>query len=1401
MNPEDAEALEFADTVEAIIESNISSSDSTFPRGLPPTISDRFVRLASATAQSDLGTSVVPFGAEDDTKTQTTLDCWFIENRDHAEETGEEVDDIVSESGLIFDSLPSPRQHHHHHRDHHYRHRHGLKTETGKVVSADLEETSTNQTETGNEKLPRKEVVVTQTTQFPPSMLRQASSPAAVTLTSKPPKPPSSEDPYRISIFSSSKTNRQLRRRLRRPRPRGGVMSSSIDHSDDSQSQNQPTQPLSWDEASDCLRLPPGLIPVFDPNPGWTNAPATTPFVLCNPPSKNRSYHIRSKPQEIKDETRIALFLSAFDGNTCVVKVPLVNKDTTLFRYVQDLCHQVYEKSTPLPEKTEDATADRTNETSDGTKSAHTEKLAPKVLVLKLGYRLWHPSDEICSHGSAISAYNLLSRDDLRLTPAMQHPIEYTDTGIKVTMLNEIPENPDDHMFCEVKSPSPDLSAQPTAPEQLLHLLTLLYQLSGLDDHSVSLGSVGDMDVSGSSHVATGETKSQVTSTPIRAAPRFSLTPQSIRKGSVLSHSGCSGGGVGPIQPDDFVSRRLTRKLLRQIRDPLALSSGALPDWCFGLSHRLAALFSFDSRLELLKAHAFGPARSVIWLQNQPPIKNSGTSNNPLSRSHSDGSSTSSGTHRTRQNAVTAAHTLVLSALTGQRDSSHLLSPSTASDVLLLRPSILSQLTTASSATRPTTTIVGDVTGVGGSHNSVLPLDQPAHMDNPLLGTLLTSLGLTLPPGFSLRSNCSRDLSELWSCLLSRTVRAHNGAQGETRTATNVGRLHKEFVRLPRMPRELVGMTEQAQAQRNVSDDSADSFMSTFWDWAACLMEEHASRKSELEIQFIGEDGTGLGPTLEFYSLLAAELRRRDGLMWVVDDSSNTSDDPSEDSRPALPTVASKATIGSSTHSRLYQADQSASSTEIKNAEAAEDENFDLTVEANAYVNTAHGLFPAAWPQDRIPEQVLYRFYILGITVAKCLQDNRRIDLPFSPPLLKLLSCYGNVSRLRQQSHLPRSDSNSERKSGDFTSVARAESVLTSLAPVSYYYPSILHSFGLSATDRNSESEMGEFMLSPRYRLLHDASSGSTGSSHWMSNLLGLEDFELIYPERARFFRQAVEFCRRKYAAGLQSSPPHTVNRDTLEALASEIFGCTVEQMCLSMEFLPTSKMFAGTGIRLSDVYDWEVSPVTDSSASPQFGLPDELDLNTASSDQNWAGVDDNEAEPVTVYNMEQYVLRTLGYCLDKGIRKQMDAFRTGFELVLPLDWLALFNGRELGQLIAGDSVAQWSREDLLAYTVPCFGFTHQSPTYQMLINVLCSFNALERRAFLQFTTGCSSLPPGGLKNLHPRLRVVRKDAGTGALPSVNTCVHYLKLPEYQTEEELRTVLLRATREIGFYLN
>ncbi|XP_020903116.1 E3 ubiquitin-protein ligase HECTD1 [Exaiptasia diaphana] len=159
-------------------------------------------------------------------------------------------------------------------------------------------------------------------------------------------------------------------------------------------------------------------------------------------------------------------------------------------------------------------------------------------------------------------------------------------------------------------------------------------------------------------------------------------------------------------------------------------------------------------------------------------------------------------------------------------------------------------------------------------------------------------------------------------------------------------------------------------------------------------------------------------------------------------------------------------------------------------------------------------------------------------------------------------------------------------------------------------------------------------------------------------------------------------------------------------------------------------------------------------------------------------------------------------FYLYSGIRKQMDAFLKGFNKVFPMEKLQIFSPEELQLLMSGERVPEWTRDDILSYTEPKYGFTRESPGYIRFVNVLENMEGDEKKAFLQFTTGCSSLPPGGLANLHPRLTVVKKEGeGDGSYPSVNTCVHYLKLPDYSSEEILRERLLTATKEKGFFLN
>ena len=47
------------------------------------------------------------------------------------------------------------------------------------------------------------------------------------------------------------------------------------------------------------------------------------------------------------------------------------------------------------------------------------------------------------------------------------------------------------------------------------------------------------------------------------------------------------------------------------------------------------------------------------------------------------------------------------------------------------------------------------------------------------------------------------------------------------------------------------------------------------------VMKTHAERKAILEVEFIDEEGTGLGPTLEFFALVAAELQSNTFLCFL----------------------------------------------------------------------------------------------------------------------------------------------------------------------------------------------------------------------------------------------------------------------------------------------------------------------------------------------------------------------------------------------------------------------------------------------------------------------------------------------------------------------------------------
>ncbi|OTF76322.1 E3 ubiquitin-protein ligase TRIP12-like protein [Euroglyphus maynei] len=174
----------------------------------------------------------------------------------------------------------------------------------------------------------------------------------------------------------------------------------------------------------------------------------------------------------------------------------------------------------------------------------------------------------------------------------------------------------------------------------------------------------------------------------------------------------------------------------------------------------------------------------------------------------------------------------------------------------------------------------------------------------------------------------------------------------------------------------------------------------------------------------------------------------------------------------------------------------------------------------------------------------------------------------------------------------------------------------------------------------------------------------------------------------------------------------------------------------------------------------------------------------------------------VTLNNLENYIELVSCWSLLEGVAKQMEAFKEGFNSVFELSRLKLFYPEELQQLFCGSSYKSWDQKMLMESCKIDHGFTPESRAIKFLFEILSSYNHEEQRKFLQFLTGFPRLPIGGFKSLNPPFTIVKKNPtesdNLNCLPSVMTCVNYLKLPDYPTIDIMREKLNIAISEGQF---
>ncbi|CAI8602656.1 unnamed protein product [Vicia faba] len=170
----------------------------------------------------------------------------------------------------------------------------------------------------------------------------------------------------------------------------------------------------------------------------------------------------------------------------------------------------------------------------------------------------------------------------------------------------------------------------------------------------------------------------------------------------------------------------------------------------------------------------------------------------------------------------------------------------------------------------------------------------------------------------------------------------------------------------------------------------------------------------------------------------------------------------------------------------------------------------------------------------------------------------------------------------------------------------------------------------------------------------------------------------------------------------------------------------------------------------------------------------------------------------VNMRNLEDYVSLIVDATVKSGISRQVEAFKSGFNQVFPIEHLQIFYEEELDRILCGENDSWAQINELSDHIKFDHGYTASSPPIVNLLEIIREFDHGQRRAFLQFVTGTPRLPPGGLASLNPKLTIVRKHCSNQAdsdLPSVMTCANYLKLPPYSSKEKMKEKLLYAITE------
>lgn len=142
----------------------------------------------------------------------------------------------------------------------------------------------------------------------------------------------------------------------------------------------------------------------------------------------------------------------------------------------------------------------------------------------------------------------------------------------------------------------------------------------------------------------------------------------------------------------------------------------------------------------------------------------------------------------------------------------------------------------------------------------------------------------------------------------------------------------------------------------------------------------------------------------------------------------------------------------------------------------------------------------------------------------------------------------------------------------------------------------------------------------------------------------------------------------------------------------------------------------------------------------------------------------------VTNDNKKEYVDLMVKWRIEKRIAEQFQAFKEGFQELIPQDLINVFDERELELLIGG--IAEIDVDDWKKHT-DYRGYTESDEVIQYFWQTVRSWDGEQKSRLLQFTTGTSRIPVNGFKDLQgsdgPRRFTIEKTGEITNLPKAHT--------------------------------